>query len=88
MSYSQTVTFPEVKAKVTRRIGCTRCGRKMQRSTTFSQTINPWNVNRDDHPNAGLPKTHAEAQAECDKAAAEWNPRDVCKGCRDQGYRP
>lgn len=72
------VTFDPVKRTVSRNGYCPVCGRRTTRQTTFSQTLNPYNVNAD-----GVPKTSAEIQAELIAQVKAWNPDFTHEGCRE-----
>ncbi len=69
--------FQEVTHRVQRRVPCSGCGKKLTRSRTFMNTINPFNKNE-----AGVPKTWSEVVADVKAAAEAWQPTDVrCSGC-------
>ena len=70
-------TFDEVKRKVAKTGKCS-CGKRLSRSTTFSQTVNPYNKNKD-----GFPKTRAEIYMELHQEAEEWQPVFVCSKCEE-----
>jgi hypothetical protein len=75
-----TYRFEEVKYHVTKKTVCTGCGKKLMRSTTFSQTINPFNKNAD-----GAMKTRREIWHELAAEAEAWTPVATCPKCRDGG---
>lgn len=62
-----TYRFSELKRSVAKRVPCEVCGKKLARSSTFSQTLNPFNRLPD-----GTPKTAKDIYAELDARAAEW----------------
>lgn len=59
--------FDRVRRRATKRVVCPVCGKKLTRSKTFEQTVNPWNVNPD-----GTPRTEQEIWAALGIEAAEW----------------
>jgi len=72
-------TFEKVERRATKRVPCAAgCGKKVARSKTFMQTLNPWNKD----PETGAPRTrdqiwHAlRAEAEAWKLLPEWCPKD------------
>lgn len=73
-----TYVFQEVKRSVTRKLKCRVCGKPFQRSTTFSQTINPFNKTAE-----GQPKTYAEIWRELGVEADAWQPDDRCTACKN-----
>lgn len=74
---THTVRFQEVEHRAQKNLPCPDCGKKVRRSTTFEQTINPWNKNA-----AGDPKTVTEIREELAADAAAWREKPVqCKAC-------
>jgi hypothetical protein len=73
--YSVTVTYEQVKWPVTKKVTCAACGRgrKLTRSTTFTQTINPFNKVKEG-PRAGQVKTRTEILRELQAEANAWQP--------------
>ena len=72
-----TYRFQEVKLRGAKSGKCSVCGKRRQRSTTFSQTINPFNKNAD-----GVPKTREEILAELNEEARLWKATPlVCASC-------
>lgn len=72
----QTIIFQEVKVKGSKKCKCT-CGKRVSRSKTFSQTINPWNKNKE-----GNPKSFGEIQEELSNERNEWmNEKELCSNC-------
>lgn len=70
-------TFEEVTHRVTKHVPCRVCGKKVTRSTTLSQTINPFNTGAD-----GTPKTRHQIHAELDAEAKAWYPwNDIHQKC-------
>lgn len=49
------VRFERIERWATKRVKCAGCGKSMERSKTFWQTLNPWNV----HPD-GTPRTREQ----------------------------
>jgi hypothetical protein len=81
-----TYIFPEVEHRVQRRIDCAAgCGKKLTRTRTFSQTINPFNKNA-----AGEVKSRSEIYEELKVEAAKWQPSATCLKCteRIEGAKP
>lgn len=64
-----TYRFEPVKAGITRRGKCPACGKTVQRSRTFEQTVNPFNRHED-----GTPRSRAEIRAAVDLLADAWTP--------------
>jgi hypothetical protein len=75
MSYL-TVRFDEIKCSSTRNGKCA-CGKRVTRSKTFYQTVNPYNRNKD-----GSPKTRNEVWDSVREEARNWNPVFICKKCQ------
>ena len=68
MSITTTHTvFEKVTLGWTKTVPCTLCGRKVRRSKTFWQTLNPWN--RDAN---GNPRTRAEIRVDLVVTAKVW----------------
>lgn len=59
--------FEEVRYPVSKNVPCANCGKKVRRSTTFINTINPWNVNAD-----GTPRSRREIVEHLGEKAAAW----------------
>jgi hypothetical protein len=74
-----TYRFEVVGYPITKPTACSVCGKKMRRSTTFTQTINPFNKNAD-----GVMKTRGEIWKELAAEAESWTPVAVHPKCRDQ----
>lgn len=70
-------TYDVVKMQTRKKFRCAVCGRLGTRSTTFRQTINPFNKNA-----MGQPKTYDEIWAELQDQAAAWQP-DTHAGCEE-----
>lgn len=72
------LTFQPVRYGITKTIACQSCGRKRNRSTTFMQTLNPFNKNA-----AGRPKTYDEIWEELSAEAKAWEPAPLvtCSKC-------
>lgn len=60
-------TFEKVQIKWSKRLPCPECGKKLARSRTFMQTINPWNA----HPD-GTPRTYEEIRQNVIAEARAW----------------
>lgn len=73
-----TYRFQEIKHPVTKSVPCRAgCGKTVRRSTTLSQTVNPFNKNAD-----GQPKTEQEIRAELKAEAEAWQPtNDIHAEC-------
>lgn len=65
-----TIKFDAVTRGTRQRGKCPVCGKWVERRTTFSQTINPFNVSK----KTGLPKTYAEISEELAQAVKTWIP--------------
>jgi uncharacterized C2H2 Zn-finger protein len=75
---TETVRFEEVKHHATKNLPCPRCGKKVRRQRTFTNTINPWN--RD--PATGLPRTRQEIREKLREEGAAWELEPVpCSRC-------
>jgi ribosomal protein S27E len=59
--------FEEVAYPARKRVKCYGCGKALVRSTTFTATVNPWNVNAD-----GEPRTRAEIVEVLRGKASAW----------------
>lgn len=72
-----TYVCPAVEHRVQRRVECAEgCGKKLIRTRTFEQTINPWNKNA-----AGEVKSRSEILEELKEEAADWQPKATCPKC-------
>lgn len=72
-----TYTFRLIRYPITKTGKCSRCGKTTRRSTTFEQTVNPYNLNA-----KGEQKTPVEIWAEMKIQAADWGPdfrHEACK---------
>ena len=67
----RTVThnFPEIVARRTKSGSCPVCGKRVRRSQTFSETVNPFNRNE-----GGTLKSPAEVRVSVNKEADAWVP--------------
>lgn len=74
-----TYVFEEVKYQASRNLKCRDCGKRFRRSTTFMQTINPWNKSKE----TGKPKTFPEIWKELKAEAEAWSPDNRCTKCVD-----
>lgn len=71
-----TYRFQEVKARASHGGKCPVCGKRVSRSRTFTQTINPFNRNED-----GSVKTPAEVRVAVDAEANAWEPDFTHEAC-------
>lgn len=82
--YTRTVRFQPLRQRATRTGKCTVCGKAATRSTTFEQTLNPWNK----HPD-GCVKSARDIGRELATEAAAWSaepPTHVkCESTEDGG---
>jgi hypothetical protein len=69
----QHVTYQEFNRRVSRSGLCV-CGKRRTRSTTFTETVNPFN--RD--PETGVPKTAQQVRESLNQEVAEWVPDFTC----------
>ena len=66
--YRITTTYQSIKRSASKQGFCSVCGKRTTRRTTFEQTLNPYNINKD----TKLPKTYSEISAELNAAVKEW----------------
>ena len=71
-----THTFHEIVARRTKSGPCPVCGKRVRRSQTFSETVNPFNRNED-----GTPKSPAEVRASVNRKADAWEPDFTHERC-------
>jgi hypothetical protein len=72
-----TYRFDEVVYAVTKKVPCRACGKTLTRSTTLSQTVNPFNKNPD-----GTVKTEEQIWTELRAQAEAWSPsNDIHAAC-------
>ena len=72
------VTFEELKFSAQKTTTCTWCTRKVRRSRTFSQTLNPFNQKAD-----GTIKNAEDIRKELFAEADEWQKEpELCTSCR------
>lgn len=72
--YTITYRFEQVRYPVAKTVPCSICGKgKVRRSTTLTQTINPFNKHKTG-PRAGEIKTRDEILRELAAEAREWTP--------------
>lgn len=69
MSRYTTTTYEEVRVKATRRGPCPGCGKSVNRSRTFSNTVSPFNKNP-----GGTIRTRAEVRERVQGLADAWSP--------------
>ena len=60
-------TFEEVKHYATKRVKCSNCNKTVRRQKTFSQTLNPFNKNKD-----GSLKNRLQIKDELVEEASKW----------------
>jgi hypothetical protein len=72
------ITFEAVSFRGSKSVKCAGgCGRKLTRSKTFCQTINPWNKTA-----WGTTKTYDDIYPELIQSASEWRKApEWCKHC-------
>lgn len=71
-----TYRFEEVKHPEQRRFTCSDCGKRCTRSCTFTNTINPLNVD----PTTGLPRTYEQIVEKLRAEGTQWQPTQ-CASC-------
>ncbi|KAB1146762.1 hypothetical protein F7R91_14375 [Streptomyces luteolifulvus] len=73
-----TYRFREIKHQASKSLPCPACGKKLRRQRTFSQTLNPFNKNKD-----GQVKTELEIVRELVVVASKWEaepePHPACQ---------
>jgi len=72
---SLKIFYDQISFTTKRRLTCTVCSKRFTRQRTFSQTINPFNVNLD-----GSPKTSREIWESVKAEAGRWDPAPDCGG--------
>lgn len=72
-----THNFTGPKVRCERKGKCPACGKRVLRSRTFEQTVNPFNRNAN-----GVPKTWEEVFADVRAQADAWQPNFAHEGCR------
>ena len=71
--------FDEVKQQGTKIVKCSGCGKRLKRSTTVWQTLNPYNR----LPN-GQVKTAGDIRKELLSEIAEWRRQpEKCRNCEE-----
>jgi hypothetical protein len=73
-----TYRFEEVSRTAYRKVTCAICGKKFKRQRTFTNTINPFNLNAD-----GAPKTWSDVEANVIYLAEQWQPEQDCGNHHD-----
>lgn len=74
-----TYTFAKVEHRATKSVRCDACGKRLKRSTTLHQTLNPFNKT-----SGGDLKTREQIGKELLVAEAEWRAeREWCSPCFD-----
>jgi hypothetical protein len=70
-------TFEEVKHHATKSVKCSSCNKTLRRQKIFSQTLNPFNKNKD-----GSLKTRFQIKDELVKDASQWRETPtLCGKC-------
>ena len=59
--------FEEVRYPASKNVPCVACGKKVRRSTTFTATINPWNLNE-----RGEQASYVEVREKLRQEATGW----------------
>ena len=73
-----TYIYEQVTQQVTKNLPCPSCGKKVRRSNTISNTVNPFNKNAD-----GEIRTRAEVRACVVALAQKWQTEPViCTACK------
>ena len=67
-----TYYFQQEKLYASKSGVCPVCGKRATRSEKFTQTVNPWNTNKD-----GKVKTSAEIRVQLKQSADEWRAQPV-----------
>jgi hypothetical protein len=71
-------TYEKVTQRVTKNLPCPTCGKKVRRSTTICNTVNPFNRNADDEI-----KSWTEVRQDVLDQAVEWRTTpEVCTSCK------
>ena len=73
-----TYTYDKIKHTERRNGTCPVCGKRVQRSTTFMETVNPYNRNED-----GTVKSAQEVRESVRAKGKAWEPdftHENCKG--------
>lgn len=72
-----TYRFDEIKQRGTKKVKCAKCGKSLNRSKTFYQTLNPFNRLAD-----GTVKTVHDISIELQQEMAEWQKEpETCSNC-------
>lgn len=69
------INFDVIKVSAMKKGKC-KCGKRLTRSKTFEQTVNPFNKNPD-----GTVKTRNEVSAAVSRVATDWLPEFICNQC-------
>ncbi|MGS2805361.1 hypothetical protein [Nocardia sp. MW-W600-9] len=73
-----TYTFPPISVTRKKSGKCPVCGKRVTRSRTFMQTVNPWNKNTD-----GTTRTHTEVGTAVRDEANAWVPDFTHGACAE-----
>lgn len=72
-----THVYRQIHAQGTKSLPCPGCGKKVRRSTTITNTVNPFNHNAE-----GMIKTPQEVNADVQRLLTEWKTKgEVCRTC-------
>src|SRR4051812_42100516 len=71
-------TFERVLIRGEKTVKCSSgCGRRLKRSNTFEQTLNPWNTRKD-----GVPKQRTDIYPELQAERDQWiKEPEICDHC-------
>lgn len=73
----RTITYRAFKHPVKKSGKCPKCGKRRVRATTLTNTMSPFNTNKE----TGKPKTAAEIRASLKQQADAWVPDFRCEVC-------
>jgi hypothetical protein len=66
--YRLVTTYQSIKRSASKQGFCPVCGKRTTRRTTFEQTLNPYNINKETR----FPKTYSEISDELNAAVKDW----------------
>lgn len=81
-----TYRFEEIKLSGSKKVPCGQCGKKVSRTRTFEQTINPLNKNDD-----GTAKTARQVAASVREELRAWQAKqegELCASCYKAKWFP
>lgn len=76
---SETIEFERITVSGKKSGKCPACGRRVTRSRTFEQTVNPFNRTAD-----GTPKDREQIRRELLEKRDAWTPDFTHTGCQDE----